>query len=465
MPQSAAIYARISSDRDGLQLGVQRQVQDCRALAERQGWTVAQEYIDDDVSAFKGKPRPEYRRLLADIRRGARDAVIVWNLDRLHRQPKELEEFLEICDAANLRDLKSVSGDVDLATDQGRLIARVMGAFASNESAVKSTRIRRKHLELAQNGKVAGGGTRPFGYHDDRKTVNPEEAAILRELADRVLSGDSLRSLCLSLSARDIKTVTGTPWKIQTLRRMLMSYRISGQREHLGELIGPAEWDPIIEPERTERLRAVLANPDRPANRTPRRYLLSRLVRCSLCEHDMVSRPRGDGARRYVCATGPGLPGCGRTAILAEHLEPFVVHAVLHRLDSPDLAAALAGDSAPAGASAEARRELDEGNAQLDELARTYGEKQITMHEYLAARKPIESRMESARAAVNIDSRSAAIGGYLANPNALRREWSDLTLTRQHSIVAAVLVHVTIAPAVRGRNRFDPSRVTPLWYR
>jgi DNA invertase Pin-like site-specific DNA recombinase len=464
MASSAAIYARISSDREGLQLGVQRQVEDCRALADHRGWTVAQIYTDDDISAYKRKPRPAYQQLLTDLRRGERDAVIVYNLDRLHRQPKELEEFFEICDTAKVRELASVAGDVDLSSDDGRFLARILGAVARKESDDKSRRIRRKHQELAQNGKVAGGGTRPFGYQSDRRTVDPTEATIIRELADRVLSGDSLRSLCANLTLRGVGTVTGAPWKIQTLRRMLMSYRLSGQREHLGELIGPAEWEPIIEPEHTERLRATLADPDRPANRTPRRYLLTRLVHCGLCGYEMVSRPRGDGERRYVCATGPGLPGCGGMAILASHLEPFVVEAVLHRLDTPGLAAALSGDSAPASASAEARRELDDAAAHLDELAGAYGEKKITLHEYLTARRPIEKRMESARGALNIDSRAAALSGYLSNPAALRREWSELSLSRQRNIIAALLDHALVASAVRGRNRFDPARVTPVWH-
>jgi hypothetical protein len=177
----------------------------------------------------------------------------------------------------------------------------------------------------------------------------------------------------------------------------------------------------------------------------------------------MVSRPRGDGERRYVCNRGPGLPGCGRIAILADHLEPFIVEAVRHRLDSPGLAAALSVAHAPASASAEARRELDDAAAHLEELARAYGAKKITLREYLAARPVIEKRMESARVALNIDSRAAALSAYLADPGALRREWDDLALPRQHSIIAALLDHVTIAPAVRGRNRFDPSRVTPAW--
>ena len=66
MVKAAAVYARISSDPEGDRLGVTRQTQDCRTAAERRGWPIADEYIDDDRSAYSGKPRPEYRRLLAD---------------------------------------------------------------------------------------------------------------------------------------------------------------------------------------------------------------------------------------------------------------------------------------------------------------------------------------------------------------------------------------------------------------
>src|SRR5687767_13997920 len=164
MPTAAAIYARISSDRDGQQLGVNRQIADCRALAERRGWPIAQLYMDDDQSAYSGKTRPAYRRLLDDMRAGTVDAVVVWHLDRLHRQPKELEEFFEACDTAGVSHLASVTGDVDLGTDDGRFMARILGAVARKESDDKSRRIRRKALELAQAGKIGGGGTRPYGY-------------------------------------------------------------------------------------------------------------------------------------------------------------------------------------------------------------------------------------------------------------------------------------------------------------
>src|SRR5437773_12009904 len=128
MPHAAAIYARISSDPTGEQLGVIRQIDDCRADAERRGWPIRDVYVDADRSAYSGKPRPEYLRLLDDIASGAVDAVVVWHLDRLHRQPRELEDFFSICDSAGVKDLASVWGDVDLATDDGRFMARILGA-------------------------------------------------------------------------------------------------------------------------------------------------------------------------------------------------------------------------------------------------------------------------------------------------------------------------------------------------
>src|SRR5271165_5724161 len=95
--RKAAIYTRISSD-DGTALGVARQERDCRELVARRGWTVAGVYTDNDVSATNGKPRPAYQRLLADLADGLVDAVVVWDLDRLHRRPIELEEFLDLAD-------------------------------------------------------------------------------------------------------------------------------------------------------------------------------------------------------------------------------------------------------------------------------------------------------------------------------------------------------------------------------
>ena len=155
---------------------MRRQAEDCERLVERKGWEVAERYVDDDVSAYNGRVRPAYRRMLDDLRGGLLDAVVVWDADRLHRQPKELEEFFDVCKEAGVTRLASVSGDIDLATHDGQFLARILGAVAKKESDDKSRRIQRKHEELAQAGKVGGGGTRPYGYEPDRRSVRDPEA-------------------------------------------------------------------------------------------------------------------------------------------------------------------------------------------------------------------------------------------------------------------------------------------------
>ncbi len=87
----------------------------------------------------------------------------------------------------------------------------------------------------------------------------------------------------------------------------------------------------------------------------------------------------------------------------------------------------------------------------------------ITFPEFLAARKPIEARIEAGQRKVSRLTQTSAIAGHVGEGAALRAAWADLPLTRQRAIVAAVLDRAVIRPAVRGRTRFDPDRVEPVW--
>jgi DNA invertase Pin-like site-specific DNA recombinase len=457
----AGIYARISSDREGDNLAVSRQLADCEALAAGREWTVVERYVDSDVSAYSGKRRPQYQRMLEEIDAGVVEALVVYHADRLHRHPRELEDFIDLCQRTKTK-LATVSGDLDLATHEGQLLARITGAVARKESDDKSRRIVRKHEELAAAGKVSGGGSRPYGYEADKRTIRPHEAEVIRDCATRVLAGDSLRSICKDLNARGVLSVTGRQWSTQTLRRSLMSARISGQREHKGEVVAKAEWPAIITPRQTQQLRAKLGDPDRRTNRTARRYLLARLLRCSHCRTPLYARPRADGSRRYVCASGPGFGGCGKTTVVADSVEAFVVEAVLHRLESPKLTEAMAKPS-PDAEGEEWQAEIERTQAQLDELAEMWAAGEITRGEWLKARPPIEKRQTTAKKRLAALNRTTALLPFLADAARVREQWQAMTLTRQQQIVAALLEHVVVGPAVRGRNRFDHSRLTAIW--
>lgn len=462
MPKAAAIYARISSDRAGDALGVKRQVSDCEAEADRRGWPVAEVYIDDDVSAYNGKPRPGYQRMLADIAAGSIDAVVVYHLDRLHRRPKELEEFVEVCDAARLKHVATVQGDVDLGTGDGMLVARIMAAVAANESHAKSRRVRRKMDELAETGKPHGGSNRPFGYEADRITVRSDEAAIIRDLADRFLAGESLASLVGWLSDNDVPTVRGGRWRATTVRGLLTSPRIAGLRQHRGDIVGEAVWPAIITPAQSEQIRAKFADPSRRTNRAPRRYLLAGLLRCHACGAVMLSNPR-NGVRRYICKPGADFLGCGKTYIVADPVEQLVAEAVLFRLDTPALAAALDGQAADDQETTVLADQIEQERAQLEELAGLYAEREITAREWTAARKPIEARLKRAEQRLRRLQRTTVLDGLPGHGSELRRQWSTLNLDRQQAIVAAILDHAVIGPGTRSGRRFDSARVRPVW--
>lgn len=454
----AAIYCRISDDRDGGALGVKRQEEDCRALAERKGWPVAELFVDNDVSAYSGKARPAYRRMLEAIKHGEIDAVVVWHLDRLHRAPKELEEFFEACDAANIKDLASVTGDVDLSTFDGRFMARILGAVARKESDDKSRRTRRKHVELAQLGTPVGGG-RPFGYESDRVTIHPEEAARIREAADRILAGDTLRSICIDWRD-DVRSPRGNAFTQTALRRILTSYRIVGKRQHGPD--GPiydGQWPPILDEDTHRRVREIVLHPDRRVAFGARSHLLSGFLICGKCSTRLIARRGRERRRTYICSADPGRGGCNGLRVVAEPLEELIVEALMLRLDTEELAEARAAEPDGPGAG-DALRGLEE---RLDELAGLWAGGEITRREWMTARGDIETRLEAASKALVRDRRATALDEFVGRPGALRAEWADMSLERRRAVLAAIVDRIIVGPAFPGVNRFDPDRVDVIW--
>lgn len=457
---AAAVYARISSDVHGQGLGVARQEEDCRRLAEQLGWTVAEVYVDNDLSAFTGKRRPAYQRMLADLAERRRDAVLCYHLDRLTRRPIELEQFVTTLDTAGVRQVRFVTGDADLGTGDGLLVGRIMAAVAANESAAKSRRVKRKLEQNAQAGLPHGGYRRPFGYEDDKVTVKPDEAEVIRAVVARFLAGESLRSLCVWLDRSGVRTVGGGVWRSPTVRGLLRSGRIAGLREQRGEVVGPATWAGIITVAERDRVLARMHEQTVTGRRTPRRYLLSGLLRCGRCGGKLFASPRG-ASRRYVCLSGPDHGGCGRLTVVAVPVERLVAEAVLYRLDTPELLTALSEGSVGDGrAIADG---LDADQAQLDELAVMYGKREISAREWRAAREPVEQRMQERRRQLAVVTNTDALAGLPGQGSALREAWDGLNLTRQAAIVRALLDHAIIAPGRPGARELDTARVQPIW--
>jgi len=469
-PMQAGVYVRISQDRGGSGLGVARQEADCRALAARKRWQVVEVYIDNDTSAYSGKPRPQWQRLLADVEAGRIDAIIGHHVDRLTRSVRELEDVITLADRHGL-SLATVAGEVDLGTTTGRTTAHLMGVLARHEAEAKGDRQRRERRQSAEAGKVAGGGTRPYGYADDRVSIVDDEADVVREAARRALAGESLSLVCRDFAARGVTTTTGRTWRPTTLRRLLASARISGRREHtprragqggtrplLGEIVAAAVWPPIITADQSDRLRALLSSPVRAQhNATGRTYLLSGILRCGRCGGSMSGRPKGS-TPRYVCPNTPGGTTCGRTATNTARTDELIRDMVLTALDSPALTSRLTATDDATAANAAALREAE---GRLEELAATWAAGEITRGEWRTARDVLEKRARALRETVLASRRQTALGAVDLSGD-MRAWWDAAPVGPRRELVAAVVDRVTVRPADQ-RKRWDPDRFDVAW--
>jgi site-specific DNA recombinase len=105
---------------------------------------VVDTYTDNDVSAYSGRRRPEYERLLSDLTSGRIDGVVTWHLDRLNRSPVEMERLIPLLERHDVQVQTVTAGVIDIGTPSGRAVARTLGAWARFESEHKSERIRAK---------------------------------------------------------------------------------------------------------------------------------------------------------------------------------------------------------------------------------------------------------------------------------------------------------------------------------
>lgn len=461
-----AIYARISLDRNGAGLGVQRQIEDCQRLASERGWEAVATYTDNDISAYSGKPRPGYKQLLADMRSGVIDTVIAWHTDRLHRSPRELEEWIEVSERHHVTTTTVRSGELDLSTAAGRMVARMLGAAARHESEQKSERVRRAREQAAAMGKHHG--KLGYGYGADG-TIDPSQAEIIREIADRILAGETLHAVARDLNARGVPSPGGAQWRTGNMRAMIMRGVLCGWREWepgghghgSGELIAKGTWSPILDRPTTERLRALLNDPSRKRGRQPQNLLTSILV-CGRCHARMSGARNGEWGRRYACIAQPGLRRCGRCTVVAEPVEELVTEAVFAVLTGSELPAS---DNLTSSADRAAVAELDDARGRLQELAEAYAAGRITQTEWTAARSVAVERLESAQAAFAVPRTGAVLAGLPRKRRDLERWWADATLERKRAILKILIERVVVQPAGKQRNRFDPSRIEPPMWR
>jgi len=289
----AAIYTRISLDRDGTRLGVERQRQDCEALCKARGWTVTTVIEENDTSATKGK-RPGYARLVQLAADRKVEVIVGWAVDRITRTPREIEDLIDLSARTGVK-VATVSGDLDLTTDTGQLVGRILGAVARQEVQRKGERQRRSNLQRAEQGTVSTGGIRTMGYEPGMVRIVRREAKLIRDGFSWTVAGLSLREVARRWNAAEFTTAHGGSWVGTSVRVVLRNPRYAGFTKHRGQIVGTGKWTPLVTEEVFAAVRAILDDPGRRTTPdTARRYLLPGLcplrVRCGGCHRAHSAR-------------------------------------------------------------------------------------------------------------------------------------------------------------------------------
>ena len=299
-----------------------RQEQACRELATRHGWNNIALYVDNDVSASKRRQRPEYARLLDDMRAGRVARVVVWDLDRLTRRPTELEAFIDLAHEHNV-DLANVSGEIDLSSAHGRMFARLKGAIARGEVERMGERLQAQIAQSVAQGRPTG--RRAYGWNLDG-TERPDEADVVREIIRRVGASEPLANIARDLNLRHVPAPGSQAWRTGGLRSIVRRSRNAGLRQHRGKVIGPGPWAALVTPDELALAQLLLSDPKRRTQRgTTPTHLLSGIAECAPCGA-VLRAHQGRGRRVYLCRDG----FCVSTP--ADYLDRYVVAALLTRL-------------------------------------------------------------------------------------------------------------------------------------
>lgn len=460
------IYCRISDDREGRRWGVDRQERVCRERAAANGWLVVEVLIENDISAYSGKVRPKYQRLLTMLRTGEADAVIALSGKRLQRDWRDAFAFLDLAQERDIAVDTIKAGRYNLNTAEGRAQARRAAIDAQEESEEIGERVRDAKADNLREGTYRGG-PRPFGYEADGVTVRPAEAKLIEEATDVVIGGGSLRGLCRDWTEKGVLTparrvrladggrgeAIGRPWTQGALRKLLLRPRNIGMIDDKGEIVGKAVWPAIVDEAKWRDCKEVLDNPSRkPKIRTGRRWLGTGLFLCGRCD---------DGSTLYVTLSGGGSKGpqptyrcdtCQKIGRNATDLEKFVegvAVGLLSREDAADL-------FLPRRDDAQDRKDLmglaDALRAKLSGYTEDYDNDLITRQQMLEGTARTRKRLEDAELRMAAGAGGSVLATLPLGTPDIVKAWEDYDLDRKRAILNVIMT-VKVHAAKRGRPK------------
>ena len=446
--RQAVVYLRVSLDATGEGLAVDRQREACLSIVSSRGWSLVGEYVDNSISATDAKKnRPGYNALVRDLEAKKFDAVVCYDLDRLTRQPRQLEDWIDAADSGNLA-LVTANGEADLTTDAGRLFARIKLAVARSEVERKSVRQRDAARQRSDLGRPPLG-VRLTGYTPQGELV-PDEADTVRSIFTRFADGGTLRGIARELTDVGVTTRHGRAWNPSSIRGILTNPRYAGRAVYQGQETGKrGAWPPLVEDQTFDTVQALLSDTERKTQQgTERKHLGSGIYLCHECDRPLSAW----SGKRYRCRNGAHV-NRSQTAV-----DSYVEAVLMERLRRPDLSDLLATtgvDASPHLA------EIDKQKRRLRRAEDDYREEVIDGPLYKRTRDEARAALRTAEEALAAVSSGTAAAAVIGAPDPAEAYRSADLMTKR--AVLEFFMVVRLRPGHRYSRMFDPETVYVEW--
>jgi site-specific DNA recombinase len=479
--RSAVIYGRISQDRTGAGIKVAHQIADCRTMETPLGLSTADVLWDNDMSAYSGKVRPDFERLIEGLESGRWNVLLIWHTDRLYRSIDDLQRIVNLVESRGIEVHAFMGGKLDLSTTQGRMIARVLGVLSTWESEHRSERVvngARGTVYRAKTGKT-NGGERRYGFAcmcpgaheivkydaDGKVTVSwhrhlPDEdieaeRAVVRWLTKETIKGARTGALAKQLRDRNVPTPRGGTWDVSNVKRLVIRpanaglvLSTAGQpkgkrvpqivRDDAGNPVR-GQWDAIVSDDEWETARAILTDPAR--GRYHGRVPVSLLAGTARC---YCGSSVGSGAHdRYVTRA------CGHVKRIRGPIDDLIRRVVIEVLASNKVRASDGTDNVIDNSD-----KIAVASAQLQRLEDRLADDDIDIDGYRRQRARKLAQIEALTSTQRVSRAPGVLVGVTA------ATFAELSLDRQRAIVAELLsITFRKTSCAGGRDRFDPSTI------
>ena len=355
-----AVYARVSSDSQDVDLSISAQLRALREYAAKQGYQILREFVDEAESG-RTASRPAFREMIATakIKPPPFDAILVWKLNRFARSRVDSITYKALLKSKGIRVI-SMNEPLD-DSPSGQLLEGVIESIDEFYSASLGQDIKRGMRENAQRG-FFNGSRPPHGLHrvpvqDGAKTrykLEPDPGdsvavKVVRRMFSMAMQDIGTKEIAKALNSEGFRTRNGKRWGRTTVHKILNNEAYCGTLVWAGRPGHPAihsgdppvrvenAWPAIIDPATFALVQDKMAS-RRPKQIHPRTlpspYLLSGFLFCS-CGHAMIGRSAKSHQYYYYTCNGSfkqGKGACSARALPKEKLEKLVIEQVKERI-------------------------------------------------------------------------------------------------------------------------------------